>query len=211
LLRRTSVGICYTNRICYTKFSLPGYKKELLLAERRCCCWHGYCTHSRLLKAELMAEFSVERIVRKGVPGFGGAYEVGDDGSVWRNGCRLEIVAGYVTLSWKGERKRVKVSYLVARAFVPNWEGRPWIRHKNGNPRDDRAENLEWSERKEELRGRKSVRSEVVVWKKKGGELVGSWPDVKDACRELRLRLDAAQKVLRGDLQSTGGYVLKWR
>ena len=158
-----------------------------------------------------MAEFSVERVERKAVPGFGGAYEVGSDGSVWRGGGRLVVVAGYVTLSCHGVVKRVRVSYLVARAFVPNLEGRPWVRHRNGNPRDDRAENLEWSETKEELRGRKSVKAAVVVWKNGSGELVGSWPDVKDACRELGLRLDAAQKVLRGDIGSTGGYVLKWQ
>ena len=157
-----------------------------------------------------MAEFSVSNVERRAIPGYGGKYEVGRDGSVWRSGTRLVVVLGYVTLSHGSERSQVRVAYLVARAFVPNLEGRPWLRHKNGNTRDDRAENLEWSEQKEETRGRKRDRSAVVVWRKGSEDLVGSWPDLRSACLDLGVDENIARRVLRGGQRSTGGYIFRY-
>lgn len=80
-----------------------------------------------------------------------GRYSVDRDGVVWSDGLPLKAVGG-TWVSIAGERRLV--SYLVARAFVPNAEGREFVRHKNGDPTDNRAENLEWCERKEPGRKR---------------------------------------------------------
>ena len=69
-----------------------------------------------------------------------GRYEVSDDGVVWSGGLPLRPVRG-VWVSIGGRRRRV--DWLVARAFVPNPEGRPCLAHLNGDVRDSRAENLE--------------------------------------------------------------------
>jgi len=73
-------------------------------------------------------------------------YSVREDGVVLSDGFPLKAVRGEWVSLW-GDRKLV--SYLVARAFVPNAEGRPYVVHKNGDRKDNRAENLEWSEVKE--------------------------------------------------------------
>lgn len=160
-----------------------------------------------------MAVFgSKERVDLRPVQGFGGKYRVGSDGSVWRDGSRLVAVDGkYVSLSWKGEVRRVKICYLVARAFVENAELRPWVVHLNGDARDNRAENLAWSERKEELRGRQPWREEIAVrvWRKVGGEFVGAWPRLDEACRELGVSRASALRVLRGEAKSAKGYVFE--
>jgi hypothetical protein len=44
-----------------------------------------------------------------------------------------------------GERKTVRVSRLVATAFVPNPSGFPVVNHIDNNPKNNRADNLEWT------------------------------------------------------------------
>ena len=54
---------------------------------------------------------------------------------------------GYETVRLRNsEGKYVtrRVDELVAEAFVPNPMGKKFIRHKNGNKLDSRANNLEW-------------------------------------------------------------------
>lgn len=132
-----------------------------------------------------MAVFRVAQLERrKKVAGYGGRYEVGDQGSVFSGGSELSVVDGrYVYLSWQGHVDRVSVSYLVARAFVRNAECRPYVRHKNGDVKDNRAENLEWCEVKERCSsgGRKEQKRAVMCYDAESGEFVGRWDSVRAA------------------------------
>jgi hypothetical protein len=49
-----------------------------------------------------------------------------------------------VHLSLGGKRKRVTIHRLVALAFIPNPANLPQVNHKDENPRNNRADNLEW-------------------------------------------------------------------
>ena len=158
-----------------------------------------------------MAVFGIENIEKKRIPGYGGAYEVGSDGSIWRDGRELRQVRGCVNLSWKGDARKIRVAYLVARAFVPNLEGKEWVVHKDGDCGNNRASNLEWSEAKEERRGRRGVDfGTVSVWKKVDGSLVGSWRSLRDACLALGVDERSAKRQMRGGARSVKGYVFKF-
>lgn len=61
---------------------------------------------------------------------------------------RNDMNSGFVRLRVDGKNKKFYLSRLVARAFVPNPEGKPFVNHINGNQHDDRAENLMWSDTK---------------------------------------------------------------
>ena len=104
-------------------------------------------------------------VIWKDVVGYEGIYEVSNDGQVrthknktthskrhgerkWKqrilkdknpNGTYIRVDL------WKDKKpKTFLVHRLVAYAFIPEIEGKTSINHKDGNPRNNRVENLEW-------------------------------------------------------------------
>lgn len=136
----------------------------------------------------------------------GGRYEVTDDGRVLSGGLPLRPVRG-VWVSIGGQRRRV--DWLVARAFVPNPEGRPCLAHLNGDVRDSRAANLVWSEVPQVWRrGRKASPRPVGAWDR-AGDSAGVWNGVVEAARATGLRASGIRSAAdrKG---SCGGLLWRW-
>ena len=51
-----------------------------------------------------------------------------------------------VDLEKDGSTKTLEVKYLVAQAFVPNPDNKPFVIHKDGNKLNNNADNLAWSD-----------------------------------------------------------------
>lgn len=90
-------------------------------------------------------------------------YSVTDDGRVWssraqkflkpgRTGARLAYREVFLSDRKNGISLRRMVHRLVAEAFIPNPEGKPEINHKDSNPSNNQASNLEWATHQENLR-----------------------------------------------------------
>lgn len=134
-------------------------------------------------------------------------YEVGDNGVIYSNGMPMATING-VGVNIHGERR--KVAYLVARAFVRNQEGRPFVRHINGDVTDNRADNLEWSEVEEKKKpGRKGLGGICTAWRL-DGERVKSWNDPYEAALETGVEVRLVRKALRGEQKTAGGLLWRW-
>lgn len=102
------------------------------------------------------------------IKGFEGKYQINKNGEVRSLDMKVWGGKGYyikkgrikkqhqnkhgywcVGLSWDNKGKNYLVHRLLAEAFIPNPENKPFIDHINGNKSDNRLENLRWATAKE--------------------------------------------------------------
>ena len=133
-----------------------------------------------------------------------GQYSVGSDGVVYSGGLPLQAIRGeWVKIH--GERR--SVAYLVARAFVPNREGRAYVIHKNGDRKDNRPENLQWSDAEEKgmRRGPKPRLLPVVQYDREGNK-VGIYNNVSEASEKSGVNPALIRAALKRRGKSGGYY-----
>lgn len=134
------------------------------------------------------------------------------DGSVSR--CRATY-AGYVRVFLHHEGTRIcrGLHILVAKAFVPNPEGKPYVNHINGIRDDNRAENLEWVTASEnnhrQVFPNKKNHGRQVAELTRDGKLVRIWTSAKSAADGCGLRPTSITKCCQGKDPTAGGR--KWK
>lgn len=155
------------------------------------------------------------------IPGFEGLYQVSSTGLIRSLGGyrrpigvqKIKVANGRkrTCLRRDGKNTYMSVSRLVATAFIPNPKYKPFVDHINGNPLDDRVENLRWVTRTENRwnsSGRRRKRLPLGVFHSRGKRrpyiakinmagcpaFLGSFHSVEEAAAAYR---DAA-KALHG-------------
>ena len=145
--------------------------------------------------------------------GYEGLYGVSNKGNVYnlRSGCLVEPQRGaYVTLSKQGRAVSYRIGDLVAREWIENRLCLDCVRHKDGDVRNNRVENLEWSSTKEMVRrGKGSERARKVLQLDAMGALVGKYNSLSDASVVCGVDKSSISKCCRGSAQSAGGY--RWK
>lgn len=180
----------------------------------------------------------------KAVPGYEGLYELSNMGRV-RSLDRIVRASGvskrrafgrvlnpytnklryqYVALSKDGKSKTLSVHRLVANVFVPNPNNYSIINHKDENPSNNRADNLEWCTQMYNVhygtgmeRGdAKSNHGRMAVDKLDlNGNYICSYRSISEAAEAVGVRKQCICACLKGTNSigrrclSAGGY--KWR
>lgn len=139
-------------------------------------------------------------------------YEVNPDGYV-RNARNNRILTnspnnkGYMTVSLGKHMPGQLVHQLVGEAFVPGYEPGLDIDHKNGKKWDNRAENLEWCTRSENVKrafemglakGHKGPNSGTPPRKIQIVETGEVFPSISDCARALNGSAGAICQCLNG-------------
>ena len=140
------------------------------------------------------------------------SYEVNRLGQVRRKAQLLSpgsIPSGHLTVALcrgKGKPKSMYVHRLIALAFMENPDDKPLVNHKNGNPKDNRLENLEWVTYSENIKhgythnGRRAPGEIRIMAIDSEGEVVASFRSFVDAAKFLNVTPAAIRSS-----QSRGG------
>lgn len=123
-----------------------------------------------------------------------------------------------------GYRNRQRVHRLIAKAFIPNPENKPFINHKNGVRKDNRIENLEWCTHSENMIhayrvlqvkppatmlgkfGKDNPLSKKIVCLNNGNIYYG----ISEAARQLGLSVGNISEAVNGKIKHTKGFSFRF-
>lgn len=130
--------------------------------------------------------------------------------------------------------KHFLIHRLVAEAFIPNPEGKPFVDHINTNPLDNRAVNLRWVTAKENSnnhltkshlrfgcrnngapewaleKAHTATRKAVKMIDLKDGSTLRMFDSISEACRSTNIHTQSICGVCSGKRKSAGGYGWKY-
>lgn len=127
----------------------------------------------------------------------------------------FEQNGGYQRISFgKGKDKvAIFVHRLVAQAFIPNPDNLPHINHKDENPKNNRADNLEWCNAEynnsygnhiERCKRHQAVEQLTI-----DGQFIQRFNSIKEAAEATGCRATSIQGCCKGRFKSSLGY--RWR
>ena len=154
--------------------------------------------------------------VWRDVKGYNGDYQVSNYGRVYsvKSGIflsqKVKTVDGYLTvkLYGNGKSKREYVHRLVAIAFVDNPDNLPQVNHKDENPENNYASNLEWCSSKYNnnygQHGERIAQSRAkpVRCIETGEE----FQSAKEAAEKYCISASQIYAIFRGRCKTAGGY-----
>jgi hypothetical protein len=128
--------------------------------------------------------------------------------------------------------KILSVHRLVAEAFIPKEDGRPFVNHKDGNKANNAVANLEWCDANENMRHafdnnliRTRTAARRIAWQKNiakateknkkrilqmdGGVVIGAFDSIIEASRQTGCNATHISLCAKGKHKTCGGFV--WR
>lgn len=172
----------------------------------------------------------------KDVMGYEGLYKISKSGlivSYWRKKPRFLKAKAFSNknsghmleyqLRNKDGKNHYKLAHiLVAEHFVPNPLGYKYVMHIDGNPKNNNADNLRWTERSVKCRVKKSetykrlkgkhnlMTTQEVEQYYTDGTYINTFKSISEAAEKTKCSCSSIKEVLDGKQSSTGGYVWKY-
>lgn len=169
----------------------------------------------------------MEQEIWKDVVGYEGKYKVSNLGNVL-SVKKDKILTpknnhdGYkrIQLWEKCKAKFVSIHRLVAEAFIPNPDNKPFVNHINGVKDDNVVENLEWVTQKENIvhaweNGLSKPQYNNILSKSVDqfdlkGNYLNTYPSTMEAERQTGIQHSNISSVCRNKHKTAGGYLWKY-
>lgn len=131
-------------------------------------------------------------------------YEINNLGEVRNSRTKkllqqIKLGNGEVEVRMNGTRHRIH--NLVAEAFIPNFDDKPFIKHKDGNRANNRIDNLEWSSEKpykHPKKANKKCKEDIQRLKESSWELIENNLTLQDTVDKLQSNIQELQEVTTG-------------
>lgn len=120
----------------------------------------------------------------------------------------------HYTISINKKPKKLRTHRLVATAFIPNPENKPYVNHIDGNRQNNNIENLEWCTPSENTLhavkiGAITGNKKAVIQYSMDGKKMMVYPSIAEAAKQLQLSANKIVLCCQRKRRSHGDY--QWR
>ena len=172
--------------------------------------------------------------VWKDIVGYEGKYQISNLGNV-RN-FKFKLIKytvsnyGYIRIGLRNHGKRMySIHRLVAIAFIPNPDNKPYINHIDGNKSNNNVTNLEWVTQSENEKHahRLGLKPKPQYWKNKFGvnhlssipvsqydknnNFISDYTSIREAATKNKIDESSIVKVCKGKYKTAGGFIWKYK